>query len=280
MPNRMIRDGLIESEAVLSLPVEARWLFVTIMLSADDLGLFEATEFKLARRADINRELAGRLLLMLADSDLIRLYEVGGKRYGFIPKFRQRIQIKAARYPLPPTALYSDDDDASKKINNLVSKTTVGQQLGNGCTSDAQPPEAKAELLEEEANASSSASRPVSVPDCPVDALIDAYEARLPSLPSVRRSLFKSGKNVAAMRQRWRWVMTAKHERGPRKGQRLASSLEEGVSWFDRFFGYVSESDFLTGKSGTWTANLAWLMTASNFEKVLSGVYHSKAEAA
>lgn len=144
MPNRMIRDGILESEAVLSLPVEARWLFVTIMLSADDLGLFEATEFKLARRADINRDLAGRLLLMLADSDLIRLYEVGGKRYGFIPKFRQRIQIKSARYPLPPTALYSDDGDASKKINNLASKTTDVQPMDNGYASAAQPPEAKA----------------------------------------------------------------------------------------------------------------------------------------
>lgn len=279
MPNRMIRDGLIESEAVLSLPVEARWLFVTIMLGADDLGLFEATEFKLARRADINRDLAGRLLLMLADSDLIRLYEVGGKRYGFIPKFRQRLQIKSARHPLPPKALYSDDDDASKKINNLTSKTTVVQPLDNCCASAAQPSEAKAELLIEEANASSSASRPDHVPDCPVDALIDSYEARLPSLPVVRRSLFKSGKNVSAMRQRWRWVMTATHERGPRKGQRLASSVDDGIAWFDKFFGYVSESEFLTGRSSTWTANLAWLMTASNFEKVLSGAYH-KAEVA
>lgn len=45
MPNRMIRDGILESEAVLSLPAEARWLYVSVLLSADDIGLFEATPF-------------------------------------------------------------------------------------------------------------------------------------------------------------------------------------------------------------------------------------------
>src|SRR3982751_353172 len=53
MPNRIVRDGMLESEAVLSLPPEGRWLYVSILLSADDYGLFEATTFKLAKKADI-----------------------------------------------------------------------------------------------------------------------------------------------------------------------------------------------------------------------------------
>ena len=116
MPNRLIREGLMEAEAMLSVAVEARWLFVIIMLSADDVGLFEATEFKLARRADVNRDLAGKLMQMLADVDLIRLYSVGSKKYGFIPKFRQRLQIKSTKHPLPPEALMAGDDDAMQKI--------------------------------------------------------------------------------------------------------------------------------------------------------------------
>ena len=129
MPNRLIRDEMLESESILNLPVEARWFYVTILLSADDVGLFEATSFKLARRADIRRESGESFLQMLADVDLIRLYNVGEKRYGFIPRFRQRLQIKRSKYPSPPLSLIQDDIDATNKINDLASKTTVVKQL-------------------------------------------------------------------------------------------------------------------------------------------------------
>ena len=120
------------------------------------------------------------------------------------------------------------------------------------------------------------------VPPCPFDKLIDSYKKHLPELPDVRRSLFAGGKNGKAMRSRWRWVLTAKHERGPRIGERLAGSAPDGIAWFDRYFAYVADSDFLTGKSGAFTGcDLGWLVNAANFEKVLSGKYHAeKREAA
>lgn len=148
MPNRLIRDEMLESEAILSLPIEARWFYVTILLSADDVGLFEATSFKLARRADTRRESGDKLLQMLSDADLIRLYEVDGKRYGFIPKFRQRLQIKRSKFPKPPMALIADDQDASSKFNELDTKTTVVQPLStvaNRKVTAAQPPEPEPE---------------------------------------------------------------------------------------------------------------------------------------
>lgn len=152
MPNRMIRDGIIESEAVLSLPVEARWLYVTILLSADDIGLFEATPFKLARRADVRREHADKLVAMLVDADLVRLYAVDGKRYGFIPKFNQRLQIKRIKHAAPPDALLQDELDTLNKIKHLASKTTVGQRCSTDaqrCSTDGQPsePEPEPELV-------------------------------------------------------------------------------------------------------------------------------------
>lgn len=150
----------MESEAVLSQPIEARWLFVTIMLSADDLGLFEATEFRLARRADVNRDAAHKLLQMLADSDLIRLYDVGGKRFGFIPRFRQRVQIKTIRHPLPPEAMLLDDSDALNKIKHLASKPTDGQRK----PTVAQPSEVEAEVEDREPNGSLAPAKPVRRP--------------------------------------------------------------------------------------------------------------------
>ena len=168
MPSRLIRDGLLESEKVLCLPVEARWLYLSILLGADDVGLFEATPFRLARRADIRREHAENLVQMLADCDLIRLYSVDGKAYGFVPKYGQRIQIKRARFPLPQVALLKGDDDAINKINSLGQnprlangdppKSTVGQP---------SEPEPEPELEPKNYKTSTSKTPRKREPPCP-----------------------------------------------------------------------------------------------------------------
>ena len=116
-----------------------------------------------------------------------------------------------------------------------------------------------------------------SVPTIPFDQLIDLYEKHLPELPSVRKSLFSTGTNAKTTKQRWDWVMSSTHEKGPRAGQRLAETQEQALEWFDKFFGFVSQSDFLTGRDKKWSGcNLGWLMNRANFEKVLSGQYHKK----
>lgn len=154
MPNRLIRSEMLSSEAVLKLPVEARWLFVVILLSADDLGLFEATEFKLARDADMRRETMTSLLQLLADADLVRIYSGPGMRqFGFIPKFRQRLSLRKLKHPLPPDALIADDEDALNKIKDLGSRIPgiSGKSRETPANSGKFPPEAESES-ESEAN--------------------------------------------------------------------------------------------------------------------------------
>ena len=130
MPSRLIRDGLLESEAVLSLPIEARWLYVSILLSADDLGLFEATPFRLSRRADIRRESVEKLLGLLVDSDLVRLYQKDDRAFGFIPRFKQKLQIKRTKCPLPPDELFADDADMAGKVEALQESEATGELVG------------------------------------------------------------------------------------------------------------------------------------------------------
>lgn len=282
MPNRMIREGLLESERLLSVPVEARWLFVTIMLSADDVGLFEATEFRLGRRADVSRDSVGRLLVMLSDVDLIRLYEVGAKRYGFIPRFRQRVQIKSTKHPLPPRALMEDDQDASKKINDLASETTVGQLLDSGCADDGQPSEAEAEVEEKISVQSKTTSSPSPrrrepatgaqraqrTPSCPVEAIVEAYHTALPEWPRARVIRDSRTKAIKAM---WQWVMTSTKT----DGRRRAESAEQGLAWFGQYFDRVRSNDFLMGRTqrsaehANWRPDIDYLMTDRGLKQVI-----------
>lgn len=153
---------------------------------------------------------------------------------------------------------------------------TVGEPLLN------QEQEQEQENTEAKASLSESAIPPKQSPlACPIDSLIDSFSTHLPGMPTVNRGLFKAGKGGDAMRARWRWVMTSKHERGSKKGEPLAQTAADGIAWFDRFFAYVAGSDFLTGRDGKWVAcDLHWLMTASKFEAVLGGKYHTKEVAA
>ncbi len=132
----------------------------------------------------------------------------------------------------------------------------------------------------QEANASLSEAK---ISDCPYDLLIDLYAKHLPTLAQPRKSLWKQGKNGVAMKARWRWVMTAEYEKGERAGTRMATDTDDGLAWFDRFFAYVADSAWLTGKdpaSKGWCCDLIWLMNLANFEKVLQGNYENNRAAA
>lgn len=134
------------------------------------------------------------------------------------------------------------------------------------------------EYQEAKASLSKSSISP-QLPDCPHEDIIDLFAKMLPSLPQPRKSLWRKGKNAPALKARWRWVLTEKYESGERSGKRMASTKNEALDWFGRFFDYVGKSDFLIGKSGTWKCDLAWLVNQANFEKVLSGVYENKVAA-
>lgn len=110
-----------------------------------------------------------------------------------------------------------------------------------------------------------------AIPNCPHLELIDLYGKHLPQLPQPLAEGWE-GKPAEHMRARWRWVFTAKR----RSGQRYATTRNEALDWFDRFFAYVAKSDFLSGRAGDFTCTLQWLMKAENFMKVIQGNYENR----
>ena len=113
----------------------------------------------------------------------------------------------------------------------------------------------------------------VAVADCPHLKLIDLFVKNLPMLPKPIKSLW-DGTNADNLRARWAWVLTESRA----SGDRYATNEAEALDWFDRFFGYVGESDFLTGRNNKWTScDLGWLLVKSNFSKVVQGTYVNKA---
>lgn len=289
---RNIKPGFFRNADLVELPFEARLLFIGLWTIADRSGRLED------RPKQIKMELfpadsvdVDALLDELAAIGVVARYSHDGKRYLQVVNFAKHQNPhkdeKASTIPDQDGHLAAPEQDKKKHGASTVQApcNNDSDTVAIGLIPDSLIPDS----LKEAIASSSASAQPTcdnepddGVPPCPFDKLIDSYKKHLPELPDVRRSLFAGGKNGKAMRSRWRWVLTAKHERGPRIGERLAESAQDGVAWFDRYFAYVADSDFLTGKSGAFTGcDLGWLVNAANFEKVLSGKYHAeKREAA
>lgn len=160
------------------------------------------------------------------------------------------------------------------KVNGVGPNRTDGEsELGRGVGPNrATNQEDKPGIETIGAGAPSPSAK---LPSCPHGILIDLFAKHLPTMPQPKPELW-TGAKAAATAARWKWVLTATKK----SGARYAETREEALSFFERFFAYVSKSDFLTGRNEKWTrCNLAWLMKADNFAKVLEGHYENESAA-
>ena len=131
---------------------------------------------------------------------------------------------------------------------------------------------------ENQSEAADQADQPTTkqtLPACPHLELLDIFAEKLPELPQPKPELWE-GARAKALAARWKWCLTAKK----RSGERYATTKAEALDFFERYFGYVAKSDFLTGRDGRWSGcDLAWLVKADNFAKVLQGNYENRQEA-
>jgi uncharacterized protein YdaU (DUF1376 family) len=146
----------------------------------------------------------------------------------------------------------------------------MANRMANALQTDAPIPSPSPNTSE--AEASVPPDKPAPIPNCPHLKLIDLFGKHLPELPQPKPELW-DGKNAAAMRARWKWLFSAKK----RTGERYATTEAQALDWFDRFFGFVAKSDFLTGRNGRWSnCDLGWLMNQNNFAKVIQGNYQNR----
>ena len=104
MSSRILRDGLLDSETVSALHDRTFRLYIHLMLAADDFGL-TAIGFGPIKRAaplaDWNREIIAKMLGELTDAGLILPYEVDGKQYAAIAKWKSAINCLSPKHPIP-----------------------------------------------------------------------------------------------------------------------------------------------------------------------------------
>jgi hypothetical protein len=149
MPSRLIRESLLDSERYWSVTIEARQMYLHMLLLADDFGCISVSPTFLRRRCfndSPSHERIAKLLNELNDADLIRLYDHDRACFAFIPRFRQRLQRNTLKHPTPPDWALEGDEHAKQLFNGIKNKSinpTVGQRLETRSPSVPQPPEVK-----------------------------------------------------------------------------------------------------------------------------------------
>lgn len=113
MPNRIIREGLLDSEPLRAAGELAEVLFTRLMLVADDFGRFDGRVTVICRRCWPNGgpdevDVLERLTKLI-EHKLVIAYEVEGKPFIYIPKFKQRTRTAKSKFPEPPTGSQADD---------------------------------------------------------------------------------------------------------------------------------------------------------------------------
>lgn len=155
-------------------------------------------------------------------------------------------------------------------VPDLSHGTTTGQTRESGGSDDTGTGTGTSKPISLSEDSDCPQAEPDDLPSCPHQEVIKQYAKHLPELPQVR---VWNGQRAGNLKARWRWLLTAKKP----NGGRYAKSAAEALDFLDRFFGYVAASDFLTGRDGKWQGcDLAWLVKAENFAKVIEGKYQNR----
>ena len=261
MPDRIIRDELLTSERYWSCSIQAQQLYVHLLLVVDDAARFSGKNFSIRAACFPGRPLEPlameKMLLELADADMIRPYMVGSERFIFVPRFRNRRRyVSASKYPAPPNEIndlpLAKADLSQPEVNPKSGGVGVG--VGEGKDLEASP------LVP-------VAAQQGRIPRCPTDEILKSFHRHLPMLPSV---VVLNASRKSAIASRWREVVTTDK-----------MDLQAGLEWFDWYFAHVAKSLFLTGRTKSrdgrvWRADLDWLLKPINFAKTVEGNYHKE----
>lgn len=195
---------------------------------------------------------------------------------GSVPRecswLREFMRVCGEALALPPT----EDDDRCETLSQglLNQKQEQEQEQEQELGANAPLPPAS---LPTTMRPGPEAAKPEDhgTPACPLKQIVGLFALKCPTLPKPRYELWKDSAAAEAMRQRWKWLLSADAVR--EDDSRYATTPAEALTWFGMFFENVHASDFLSGRAGAWkNCDLGWLMKRENFMKVVQGNYANK----
>lgn len=263
---RNIKPGFFSNDSLAEAAPLARILFAGLWCFADREGRLEDRPKKIkAEILPYDDCDADELLNSLAALGFVLRYEIDGARYIQVLNFdkHQNPHVKEQASEIPAPDLHRARTGQEQGKNSECTEVA-------GLIPSSLNPHPLTLIPHPEETLEASPLVASKLPTCPQNEILALYAEHLPELPQPRIWEGVRQKNLAA---RWKWVITDLKKRGKPCGK------EDGLDFFLRMFGYISHSDHLMGRSGSWSCSLDWIVGAENFAKIIQGNYDNKATA-
>jgi hypothetical protein len=135
MPNRLLKEGIVDSAAIDALTADAEVFYYRLLVVADDLGRMDARPAILRARCfplkeSLSTEKIGKWLEALAHAKLLIRYVVDGQPYVAITKWEQRVR-SSGKYPPPDDGQLTDNCPTDDGLG-------LGKGKGKGASNDNQ----------------------------------------------------------------------------------------------------------------------------------------------
>lgn len=272
--SRNIKPGFFLNDELAEIEPLGRLLFAGIWTIADREGRLEDRPKKIkAAILPYDNCNVDELLQELFNRKFIIRYQIDNDAYIQITNWHkhQNPHYKEVPSEIPPPechinqqineveiTLQQDQTEVDSNLNQTQSD--VDLNLNQPCTLIPDSlnliPDPKLSIPDGMDGGSTPAA-----PACPHDDIIAAYHELLPTCPQVRE-WHKTRQGL--LKSRWR--------EDPKR---------QTLEWWRKYFAYVAESDFLTGRaeprkgSPPFVATLEWLLRPTNFANVREGKYHN-----
>ena len=263
---------------------DAQLLALYLMTSphANMIGVFHCPLMYMAHETGITFEGASKALRRLesegfctfdGDEEMVWVHEMAAHQIGerLSARDKQVIGIRRQFEQIPEGQIrrgFRDRYATDYHLNVPVDfdASSEGALKGDNKALRSQEQEQEQEQESKPSADALGVAGPESADPCPHQQIIDAYHELLPSCTPVK---VWNETRRKYLRQRWR-----------------ESEKRQRIEWWRKFFAYVGQSEFLTGRSHAaagrdpFVADLEWLLRPQNFAKVVEGKYHHAEEVA
>ncbi|WP_246185579.1 hypothetical protein [Pandoraea iniqua] len=244
-------------------------LFEGLWLLADREGRLEDRPLRIKAEIFPYREGLDieSMLNWLVAQGFITRYTSGGVKCVFIVEFKkhQNPHKNEPESSLPSPEFSEPDSVINGCTSEYLGKTS--EKIGSAPADSLIPDSGflipdnspDGEFVASEAGNLSHQRPKLTKPQCPHQEIIALYHELLPANPSIR-----DWTPARAEHLRVRWNEDAKRQT---------------LDWWGRFFEYIAQSEFLTGRSTgkdrkPFTPGLDWIVKAENFAKIREGRFH------
>ena len=140
MPNRLLKEGIVDSDKINNLSAQSEVFFYRLLVVSDDYGCMDArVSIMRARcfplRDNVTSDHINKWIQELKQQGLIITYEYDGQPYIQIKKWEQRVRSKG-KYPQPNDEQLSDSCQTDDSNNLSDVSLGKGKGLGKGASND------------------------------------------------------------------------------------------------------------------------------------------------